>query len=42
MFGIFYIFEIERTMERARAIFVDGIGAASATTGVLNQFFPRF
>ena|SRR5215469_16278531 len=28
-------------MDRARAIFVDGIGAASATTGVLNQFQGR-
>jgi len=25
-------------MDRARAIFVDGIGAASATTGVLNLY----
>lgn len=28
-------------MDRARAIFVDGIGAASATTGVLNQLQGR-
>jgi DNA-binding transcriptional regulator GbsR (MarR family) len=28
-------------MDRARAIFIDGIGAASATTGVLNQLQGR-
>ena len=28
-------------MDRARGIFVDGIGAASATTGVLNQLQGR-
>lgn len=28
-------------MDRARAIFVDGIGAASATSGVLNQLQGR-